>query len=72
MWKIALQDNNINGSGGNGNPSEPYPQSLAPYINGQWSFNQFTYYNGVKALKDYSPFNNHLRVYNIDQIEFDL
>ena len=32
LWRIALGDNNINGSGGNGNPSEPYPQSLSSYI----------------------------------------
>ena len=71
IWRIALGANHINGSGGNGNPSEPFPQSLAPYLNGEWSFTEFTYYNGVKALKDYSPFNNHLRLYDIDQIVDD-
>jgi hypothetical protein len=68
IWKVALSANNINNSGGNGNPAENYPSSLAPYISGQWSFTEFTYFNGVKALKDLSPYNNHLRVYNVNDI----
>ena len=32
IWRFALQDNNINNSGGNGNPSENFPQSLAQYL----------------------------------------
>jgi len=32
LWNIALGENNINGSGGNGNPAEPFPSSLAPYL----------------------------------------
>ena len=68
IWRFALPENNINGSGGNGNPSENFPQSIAEYLNGRWSFTDFTFYNGIKALTDRSTYNNHLRVYDIDQI----
>jgi parallel beta-helix repeat protein len=68
IWRIALQDNNINGSGGNGNPSENFPQSLAPYLNGRWSFTEFSYFNDTKSLEDQSDNDNHLKVYNIDEI----
>ena len=37
IFNIALGDNNINGSGGNGNPAEPFPSSLSQYSVGQWS-----------------------------------
>ena len=68
IWRIALADNNINKSGGSGTPSENYPQSLAPYLNGQWSFNEFSFFNGIKAVQDLSEYKNHLRVYDIDEI----
>ena len=68
IWRIALGANDINGSGGNGNPSENFPQSLAPYLNGQWSFTEFSYFNGLKSLEDLSGYNNHLKVYDIDEI----
>jgi len=68
IWRIALGENNINGSGGNGNPSENFPKSLAPYLNGRWSFTEFSYFNGIKSLEDRSIYNNHLRVYNINKI----
>ncbi|HSD63742.1 MAG TPA: LamG-like jellyroll fold domain-containing protein, partial [Ignavibacteriaceae bacterium] len=68
LWRVALSANNINNSGGNGNPSENIPSSLLPYLNGEWSFTEFTYFNGVKCLKDYSNYKNHLRVYNITEI----
>ena len=68
IWRIALGANNINGSGGNGNPSENFPQSLAPYLNGRWSFTEFSYFNGIKSLEDRSDYNNHLRVYDVNEI----
>jgi parallel beta-helix repeat protein len=69
IWRIALEPNNINNSGGNGNPAENFPQSLAPYINAEWSFTEFTDYgNGVTGLEDLSPYNNHLRVSGVTQI----
>jgi parallel beta-helix repeat protein len=68
IWNIALGENNINSSGGNGNPSENYPQSLDEYLNGRWSFTEFSYFNGVKSLEDLSDNNNHLKVYDIDEI----
>jgi hypothetical protein len=68
IWRFALPDNFINSSGGNGTPSENFPQSIAEYINGRWSFTEFSYYDGVEALEDLSNYNNHLRVYNIDEI----
>ncbi len=70
LWNIALAENNINGSGGNGNPAEPFPNSLAPYLAGQWSFNEITDYlnSGVDILEDFSDSLNHLRVDNINEI----
>ncbi len=38
IFDIALGANNINGSGGNGNPAENFPSSISQYIRGQWSF----------------------------------
>jgi parallel beta-helix repeat protein len=68
IWRIALEDKNINGSGGNGNPSENFPQSIAEYLNGRWSFTEFSDFNGIKSLEDLSDYDNHLNVYNIDEI----
>jgi len=73
LWNIALGDNNINGSGGNGNPAEPFPNSLSQYSVGQWSFNEITIYppppsSGINILEDYSAYLNHLRVNNIDEL----
>ncbi len=65
LWKFAMTDNNINGSGGNGNPAEPYPSSIAPYIAGQWSFTAIT--NNL-YLADQTDSLNHLRVENITEI----
>ena len=42
IFNIALGDNNINGSGGNGNPAEPFPSSLSQYSVGQWSFTEIS------------------------------
>ncbi|MCK5591008.1 MAG: hypothetical protein KAI72_03540, partial [Candidatus Pacebacteria bacterium] len=68
LWNIALGENNINGSGGNGNPAEPFPSSLAPYLAGQWSFNEITSYDGTNILEDFSDSLNHLRVDGITEI----
>ncbi len=68
LWNIALGENNINGSGGNGNPAEPFPNSLAPYFAGQWSFNEIGNYGGTEILEDFSDSLNHLRVDNINEI----
>ncbi|MHA2100935.1 MAG: LamG-like jellyroll fold domain-containing protein, partial [Candidatus Kariarchaeaceae archaeon] len=68
IWRFTLQHNHINNSGGNGTPSESIPQSIVEYLNGRWSFTEFSYFNNVKSLEDRSDYNNHLRVYNIDEI----
>ena len=68
IFDTALSANNINNSGGNGNPAENFPQSLAQYLRGRWSFTEFSYYDGLKALNDLSNYKNHLRVDNINQI----
>jgi hypothetical protein len=69
IWDYALGENNINGSGGNGNPSENYPQSIAEHLNGRWSFTEFSYAgDGTKYLEDLSGYNNHLIVYDIVDI----
>ena len=68
IWRLTLEEKNINGSGGNGNPSENFPQSIAEYLNGRWSFTEFSFFNGTKYLEDLSDYNNHLIVYNIDEI----
>ena len=68
VFDIALGANNINNSGGNGNPAENFPSSLSEYLRGQWKFTEFSYYNSTKSLKDESVYQNHLRVDNIDQI----
>lgn len=65
IWKIALTDNNINGSGGNGNPAEPFPSVLRPNLAGQYSFTGIT--NNL-FLADLSDSLNNLRVENINQI----
>jgi len=69
MFDIALGANNINNSGGNGNPAENFPSSLNQYLRAQWKFTEFTYYNSIKSLTDQSNYKNHLRVDNIDQID---
>jgi hypothetical protein len=68
IFNIALSASNINNSGGNGNPAENFPSSLAPYLYGRWSFTEFSYYGGTKALNDLSVYKNHLRVFNIDEL----
>ncbi|HEY6625491.1 MAG TPA: LamG-like jellyroll fold domain-containing protein, partial [Ignavibacteriaceae bacterium] len=68
IFNTALSANNINNSGGNGNPAENFPSSLAPYLYGRWSFTEFSYYSNTKALNDLSTYKNHLRVFNIDEI----
>ncbi len=68
LWNIALGENDINGSGGNGNPAEPFPTSLAQYSIGQWSFNEIGDYSGTDILEDYSDSLNHLRVDSITEI----
>ncbi|MCU0414690.1 MAG: right-handed parallel beta-helix repeat-containing protein [Ignavibacteriaceae bacterium] len=68
IFNTALSANNINNSGGNGNPAENFPSSLAQYLTGRWSFTEFSYYSGIKALNDLSTYKNHLRVFNIDEI----
>ena len=68
IFDTALSANNINNSGGNGNPAENFPQSLAQYLRGRWSFTEFSYFGGIKSLEDRSDYNNHLRVDNINQI----
>ena len=64
IFNIALGDNNINGSGGNGNPAEPFPSSISQYSTGQWSFTSIN--NGL--LNDLSTYKNHLRVTDITEI----
>ena len=68
IFNVALDANNINNSGGNGTPSENIPTPLLQYLSGRWSFTEFSYYNGIKSLKDNSDFKNHLRIDNIDEI----
>ncbi|HSM62948.1 MAG TPA: LamG-like jellyroll fold domain-containing protein, partial [Gillisia sp.] len=68
IFDIALDENNINNSGGNGNPAENFPSSLNPYLRGQWKFTEFSFYNNTKSLTDQSDYYNHLRVENIEQI----
>jgi hypothetical protein len=65
IFNTALGDNNINGSGGNGNPAEPFSSSVAPYIAGQWSFAEI---NSSNLLNDLSANRNHLFVSDITQI----
>ncbi|HSR18928.1 MAG TPA: LamG-like jellyroll fold domain-containing protein, partial [Ignavibacteriaceae bacterium] len=65
IFNTALGDNNINGSGGNGNPAESFPTSIAQYLTGQWSFTKIT--NG-NLLNDLSGKKNNLFVNNITQI----
>ncbi|MFN3873924.1 MAG: LamG domain-containing protein, partial [Ignavibacterium sp.] len=64
IFDIALSENNINNSGGNGNPAEPFPSSLNQYLRAQWSFTSIN--NGL--LNDLSIYKNHLRVNNITEI----
>ena len=65
LFNIALGDNNINGSGGNGNPAEPFPSSLSQYSVGQWSFTEI---NSGNLLNDLSSKKNHLHINDISQI----
>ena len=64
IFNIALDENNINGSGGNGNPAEPFPSSLNQYSTGQWSFTIIN--SGL--LNDLSTYKNHLHVTDITEI----
>ena len=65
IFNTAIGENNINGSGGNGNPAENFPSSLSQYSVGQWSFNEITNNN---YLVDLSTSLNHLKIENINQI----
>ncbi len=65
IFNTPLGDNNINGSGGNGNPAEPFPSSLSQYSVGQWSFTSIT---SNTYLADLSVYLNHLKAENISQI----
>ncbi|MFO7524969.1 MAG: LamG-like jellyroll fold domain-containing protein [Ignavibacteriaceae bacterium] len=65
IFNIALGDNNINSSGGNGNPAEPFPSSISQYSAGQWSFTSISSGN---LLNDLSAFKNHLNISDITQI----
>ena len=65
IFNTPLGDNNINGSGGNGNPAENFPSSLSQYSVGQWSFTGIT---NNTYLADLSTYSNHLYVENINQI----
>ncbi len=58
VFNTALSANNINNSGGNGNPAENLPSSLVQYLYGRWSFTEFSYYGGTKALNDLSNYKN--------------
>ena len=64
IFNIALGDNNINGSGGNGNPAENIPSSILQYLTGEWSFTEISSGN---LLYDLSTYKNHLHVDNINQ-----
>ncbi|MBT8387931.1 MAG: LamG domain-containing protein, partial [Ignavibacteria bacterium] len=66
VWRFALQDNHINNSGGNGNPSENFPQSIAEYLNGRWSFTELDF--NTNLAQDYSDFNNDLTIWDITEI----
>ena len=65
IFNTAIGENNINGSGGNGNPAENFPTSLSQYSVGQWSFTEIS---NNSYLADLSSSLNHLRVENINQI----
>jgi parallel beta-helix repeat protein len=65
IFDIALGDNNISNSGGNGNPAEPFPSSLDQYLRGQWSFTEIQ--DGL--LHDLSTYYNHLHVNGIDNTQ---
>src|SRR5690554_3497730 len=65
IFNTALGHNNINGSGGNGIPAEPFPSSIAQYLAGQWSFTEISTGN---LLKDLSSNKNNLFVNNIDHV----
>ncbi|NNG26903.1 MAG: hypothetical protein HKM87_05215, partial [Ignavibacteriaceae bacterium] len=66
IFDIALGHNDINGSGGNGNPAEPFPSSLDEYLRGQWSFTEINSVDGL--LHDLSTYQNHLTIDPIIQI----
>ena len=65
MFNTPIGENNINGSGGNGNPAEKFPSSLSRYSVGEWSFTEIS---NNTYLADLSTYLNHLRVENINQI----
>jgi len=65
IFNIALGNNHINNSGGNGNPAENFPSSIAEYLTGQWSFDQISQGN---LLYDLSENKNHLYVTDITEI----
>ena len=68
IYNIALGDNNINNSGGNGNPAENIPSSILQYLTGEWSFTQINTLSTGNVLYDLSNYKNHLFVNNINQI----
>jgi hypothetical protein len=67
IFHTALGENNINNSGGNGNPAENFPYSIAEDLSGQWSFTEIVPVDGG-LLHDLSDNKNHLRVENITEI----
>jgi hypothetical protein len=62
IFDIDLGENNINNSGGNGNPAEPFPSSLNQYLRGQWSFNQIFEPENYYLARDLSNYKNYLRI----------
>ena len=65
IFNTALSQNNINSSGGNGNPAENFPSSLNQYSVGQWSFTEISSGN---LLQDLSSKKNYLRINDISQV----
>ena len=70
IFDTALGENNINGSGGHGNPAEPFPNVLSQYLRGQWSFTKRGDGNGTNSnlLYDLSDYKNHLYITETIQI----
>jgi hypothetical protein len=66
IFNIDLGTNHINNSGGNGNPAENFPSSIAQYLSGQWSFTEINPVDGL--LHDLSNNKNHLLVNDVTQI----
>jgi parallel beta-helix repeat protein len=65
IFNVALAENSVNSSGGNGNPAENIPSSLLQYLAEEWSF---TGISSGNLLQDLSTYKNHLHINNITQI----